>query len=87
MTDAAELKKWREAEPFRPFEILLDDGRRALIRNPWNVGWSAERQFVMFAWGEDDVDSVSFDRVREIRAARGSRSNSKSSRKRKRGGS
>ena len=86
MTDVTELKQWREAEPFRPFEILLDDGRRALIRNPWNVGWSAERRFVMFAWGEDDVDTASFDRVREIRAAKVSRSNSKS-RKRKRGGS
>jgi hypothetical protein len=70
MIDVEELRKWRNAEPFRAFEIVLEDGRTALIKHPWNVGWSAERRFVMFAWGRDDVDSADFARVREIRAAK-----------------
>ena len=63
MVKVEELRKWRYAEPFRPFEVVLDDGRRALIKHPWNIGWSAESEKLAFASGHDDVDIVSFARV------------------------
>jgi len=70
MTNVTELKAWRYAEPFKPFELVLDDGRKVLVKNPWNVGWSAETETVAFAWGREDVDWVRFSRVVEIRPAR-----------------
>ena len=70
MTNVVELKAWRYAEPFRPFELVLDDGRRVLIRNPWNIGWSAETETVAFAVNSDDQNWVKFSRVIEITPAR-----------------
>ena len=70
MTNVTELKTWRYAEPFKPFELVLDDGRKVLVKNPWNVGWSAETETVAFADGPEDLDWVKFARVVEIRPAR-----------------
>jgi len=70
MIDVSELRKWRYAEPFRPFELVLDDGRRFLIRNPWNLGWSEKSRTVAFASSLYDVDLVRFDRIQELRPQR-----------------
>ena len=75
MVDVKELKAFREADPFRPFEILLDDGRRVLIRRPWNVAWSAVSQMLVFPWGREGVDWVKFARVKDIRAFKRNGSN------------
>lgn len=70
MTDVVELKNWRYAEPFKPFEMILDDGRKVLVKHPWNIGWSEEARTVAFATGPEELDWVKFSRVVEIRAAR-----------------
>jgi hypothetical protein len=67
MIDVQELRKWRYAEPFRPFELVLADGRQYLIKNPWNLGWSETSRQVMFASGPEDVDWARFDQVKELR--------------------
>jgi hypothetical protein len=70
MVDVEELRKWRYAEPFRPFELILDDGHRFLIKHPWNIGWSEKGEQVAFASGGDNVDIVSFSRVAGLKSPR-----------------
>jgi hypothetical protein len=64
---AEDLRKYRNAEPFQPFHLWLKDGRRILIREPENIGWSPSGRRVA-VYGEDDLaDSFDIDRV--VRAA------------------
>lgn len=73
MVDVEELRKWRYAEPFRPFELVLDNGRRYLIKHPWSIGWSEKGKQVAFASGGDNIDVVSFSRVAELKSRRNRR--------------
>jgi hypothetical protein len=43
-----ELKRLNDAEPFHPFEIVLDDGRKVRIKERFHDGWTVERQSLMF---------------------------------------
>lgn len=36
--DAARLKALKMAHPFRPFYVILDDGRRLLVELPHRIG-------------------------------------------------
>jgi hypothetical protein len=67
MINLDELKILYEARPFKPFEIVLDDGNRIPIASPELVGWSAEAQTLAFPFGQDAIDWVSFARVNAIR--------------------
>ena len=35
-----DLRKYRNADPFRPFYVILDNGRKLLVREPFNIGYS-----------------------------------------------
>lgn len=83
MVNVEDLRKWRFAAPFQPFELILDNGRRYLIKHPWSLGWSEADGKVAFASGGDNVDIVSFARVLELKLPRKRRvSPAKSPRKR-----
>jgi hypothetical protein len=79
MVDVKTLESFKYAEPFRPFEIVLDDGRVVLV--PWRetVGWSDEQQILMFPGLPDANDWTSFARVVELRPTRRSRRGRKAS--------
>ncbi|MGH7214178.1 MAG: hypothetical protein ACREIT_05390 [Tepidisphaeraceae bacterium] len=67
MIDATTLKAFKYAEPFRPFEIELADGRRIVIERPENVGWSEEIETLMFPFGSDAIDWITFAKVVAVR--------------------
>jgi hypothetical protein len=61
-----ELKTLNEAQPFHPFEIVLDDGRTVLIKEQFHVGWTVRGRSLAF----DDngvADWVDFSRVKQVR--------------------
>ncbi len=68
MTNAEELRKLYYAEPFKPFDILLDDGRTIRVKNRINFGFIEKTQYLMFGHGKI-VDWAKFDRVKEIRTS------------------
>lgn len=72
MVNVEELKRLYEAKPFRPFEIILDDGTRIVIPTPEVVGWSADARTLAFPLGMDAIDWVDFARVSIIRQIKGS---------------
>jgi len=66
MVDAEELRKLYYAEPFKPFDMFLDDGRKVRVKERLHFGWAVETQILMFGFGKI-VDWVKFDRVKQIR--------------------
>ena len=71
MVTAEELRAFKYAEPFRPFEITLKDGRTIRIKDPLTLGWSEEADVVMFPVGKDAIGWVKFDQVVGVKAAKG----------------
>jgi hypothetical protein len=69
MVNAEDLRKLYYAEPFRPFDIFLDDGRKVRVRERLHFGWAAETRILMFGFGKI-VDWVKFDRVKQVRPSR-----------------
>ena len=69
MISVEELRAYKYAEPFRPFQLLLADGRRVTVPRPENVGWSPEDRIVMFPVGRDAVWWTDFRNVVELRPA------------------
>src|SRR4051794_33233881 len=83
MVMVSELKSFREAEPFKPFEIVLDDGRRIVIRDRLHVGWTD--RFLMFSVSDEAGDYVELSRVKAVRPVRSRRKRLTSKRKRRGG--
>lgn len=76
----SELRKFKWAEPFRPFEIELDDGRRIIVRQRLHVGWSD--QYLMFSVSDEAGDHVQMKRVVAVRPYRRGKSNQRGRRRR-----
>ena len=66
MVNAEDLRKLYYAEPFKPFDIFLEDGRKVRVKERLHFGWAAETQILMFGFGKI-VDWVKFDKVKQIR--------------------
>lgn len=51
--DAEKLKALKLARPFRPFYVILDDGRRLLVELPHRIGVAPDgsRMGVSDGWG------------------------------------
>ena len=56
-----------QAEPFRPFRLVLDDGSDVLIDNPRRCRWDGRRQALLLRRpGEAGVSVVAWPAVRRI---------------------
>jgi hypothetical protein len=66
MVTLEELRALYYAKPFRPFVLVLEDGRRVRIRDPIFVSFSPRARTVAFPEGRSAIDWVSFDRVLRI---------------------
>ena len=62
-----ELKVFWEARPFRPFNVVLNDGRELLVDEPYFIGWSLKRRELSWSNFEDTFDHVEFSRVVGVR--------------------
>ncbi|HZK80006.1 MAG TPA: hypothetical protein VFC46_03045 [Humisphaera sp.] len=45
--DIAEIRALLEARPFRPFNLLLKDGRKLPVDKPYFLGWADDFSFMM----------------------------------------
>jgi hypothetical protein len=58
-----EMRKLYWAEPFRPFEIVLADGRRFPVRKPQHICFSSAR--VVVAPKADDFEFIPLEAIQE----------------------
>ena len=64
-----EIKWLHEARPFRPFKVLLVDGRELLVEQPEFVGWSTEAGTLVYANEHDAFDVFPIAHVTVVRPA------------------
>jgi len=62
MVTIEQLRNLYYAKPFRPFVLVLDDGRRVVIDDPSYISYSPEARTVAFPLGRVGAHT-SFDRV------------------------
>jgi hypothetical protein len=61
------LRRFRSAEPFRPFELIFRDGQRAQIIWPDAVGWHALDDELSYAAPDDSFIHMPLSNVTEVR--------------------
>jgi hypothetical protein len=72
-----ELRKFRQAQPSRPFTIYLADGRSLRVDHPENIASSPNgRTIAVYADGDEGAESVDLLLVTSLKASpRRTRSN------------
>ena len=60
------IRQGRNATPFRPFTLVLDDGREFLVEEPYYVGFSPKGDLVL-AVSRQSTAWFSPERIKEIR--------------------
>jgi hypothetical protein len=63
--DIEEIRALRLADPFRPFALILDNGRKLVIDMPYGLALSPTKKFVLVPTMPEGVIWFSPDRVRE----------------------
>ncbi len=61
------LRRFRSAQPFRPFELIFQDGGRAQIIWPDAVGWHAPDDQLSYAAPDDSFIHMPLSNVAEVR--------------------
>ncbi len=64
-----ELRNFRNADPFRPFWMRLDDGRRFYVEAPYYIGFSPSKELVMVV-SETKTAWFSPDRITDVNPGR-----------------
>ena len=78
-----ELRAMYEARPFRPFKVLLDDGRQVRVDQPEFVGWSQRAGTIVFANKSDTFDVVQLSKVTGVQPASAGRGSANGKRRRR----
>jgi len=60
------LRRFRSAQPFQPFELVLRDGGRAQIIWPEAVGWHAAHDQLSYAAPDDSFIHMTLSNVTEV---------------------
>ena len=79
--DAEEIRRLRLAHPFKPFNLLLTDGRKLPVEKPYSLGMSEDGLLIVhsspegrFEWfGPKRVEGVDFRVSPNARKRRNSR--------------
>ncbi len=61
--DIEKIRSLRLADPFKPFALILDDGRRLVVDKPYGLAISPTKKFVLFPNLADGAIWFSPDRV------------------------
>ena len=83
MLNMEELKEYYEARPFKPFEIVLTDGRRLRVDEPEYVGWSLKAGTIVHANYQGTFDEVPMSLVTNVRLVPANGKNNRRSRRRR----
>jgi hypothetical protein len=60
-----DIRALRLADPFRPFALILDNGRKLVIDKPYGLALSPTKKFVLVPTMPEGAIWFSPDRVRE----------------------
>ncbi|HYE21410.1 MAG TPA: hypothetical protein VEA69_23385 [Tepidisphaeraceae bacterium] len=60
------IRKLRLANPFRPFYVLLADGRRLFVEKPYHVGVSVDLSHMMVCSDGPDAHHLFPDDVADV---------------------
>lgn len=63
--DIEKIRALRLADPFRPFALILDNGRKLVIDKPYGLALSPTKKFVLVPTMPEGAIWFSPDRVRE----------------------
>jgi hypothetical protein len=66
MTILDRIQELHRADPFRAFQISLDDGRRVLIDRPEFLGIFSRRDRIFYSTPEDTTEVVELERVARV---------------------
>ena len=61
-----EIRRLRLAHPFRPFDLILNDGRRLPVDKPYFLAISPDRRAVMHASVDGGFEVIGPDRIRDV---------------------
>ena len=64
--DIEQIRAARLAHPFKPFNLVLQDGRELLVDKPYYLGISPTKRFVVHASLDGFYEAVSVGRVQTI---------------------
>jgi hypothetical protein len=64
--DVEEIRAARLAHPFKPFNLVLDDGRELLVDKSYYLGISPTKRFVVHASLDGFYETIAVGRVRAI---------------------
>jgi hypothetical protein len=63
-----DLRRFRNAEPFRPFRVVLSDGRKLLVRAPEKIGWHPSGNLLTIYTQGDNSDTLNIESVVHVQA-------------------
>ena len=61
-----QIRALRLAYPFRPFNFVLDDGRRVPVDQPYYLAMSPTKRFITVSLSGDDYEVVRLERIRAV---------------------
>jgi hypothetical protein len=64
--DVERIRELRLADPFMPFALILDDGRRLLVKEPYFLAIGQDGRRVSVATGGESFEFFTPERVRDV---------------------
>jgi hypothetical protein len=62
----AELRAAKYAEPFRPFRLMLADGRSVLVEHPTAIAWSGKQGQTIVVMVEQSAAVFDLDQITDL---------------------
>ena len=64
--DYEQIRAHRLADPFRPFNLILDDGRVLPVDKPYYLGISPTKRFVVHSSVGDGFEVIRLEQIRGV---------------------
>ena len=61
-----QIRAHRLAHPFRPFSLVLDDGRCLPVNKPYYLAMSPTKRFVTLSLFGENYELIKVDRIRDV---------------------
>jgi hypothetical protein len=63
----AELKAAKDARPFRPFMLIMDDGQEVLVDQPLAIAWAVPPGRMVLVVTETGTELLPIDQIQSLR--------------------
>jgi hypothetical protein len=60
------IRELRNAAPFVPFSVVVDDGRKLIVDRSFRIGIAPSRREIMYARSPVDFERIPSGRIREV---------------------